>query len=79
MQYFNLQSRTLGAYGYEWTDSNGEVNHTNVGRFLILNVTRYVNATIDPTYINVGVEGNTPDGMTMDIDLPYFMYKNLQR
>ena len=56
MQYFNLQSRALGVYGYEWADSNGNVNDTDIERFLVLNVTKYTSGKIDPTYINVGLE-----------------------
>ena len=51
-----MQSRALGAYGYEWADSNGDVNDTDIERFLVLNVTKYVSGKIDPTYIDIGLE-----------------------
>jgi hypothetical protein len=59
MQYFDLQNRAVGTYGYEWIDSDHHDqsnNDTEVVRHLTLIVTKYANGRMDPTYLNVGVK-----------------------
>lgn len=57
IQYFDLSNRAVGTYGYEWADSNQYLeNNTKNMRHLTLEVTKYVNGKIDPTYLNAGVK-----------------------
>ena len=45
-QYFNLENRAVGTYGYEWADFN---NDAKVMKRLIVKVSKYANGEIDPT------------------------------
>ena len=57
MQYFDLQNRAVGTYGFEWIDSDHQSNNgTEIVRHLTLIVTKYANGRMDPTYLNVGVK-----------------------
>ena len=53
-QYFDLQNRAIGTYGYEWIDFDPDSEKT--GRHLKLSVAKYANGNIDPTFLNVGVK-----------------------
>ena len=56
-QYYDLQNRAVGRYGYEWVDSDVFLdNDMNVMRQLQLKVTKYASGSIDPTYLNIGIK-----------------------
>lgn len=54
-QYFDLQNRTVGTYGYDWIEHFGVGHSKNRQRHLNLTVTMYAGGKLEPTYLNVAV------------------------
>ena len=54
MQYFDLTKKNVGAYGYEWADSDIDAR-----RHLVLNVVKFSRGKIDPSHFSIGVEEKT--------------------
>ena len=58
VQYFDLQNRAVGTYGYEWADSSQYLDSDM--RYLNLRVTKYANGTIHPTHLKSVKRGEKP-------------------
>lgn len=54
-QYFDLQNRTVGTYGYGWIEHVDDHSENIRKKKLNLIVTKYANGKLDPTYLNVAV------------------------
>lgn len=51
-QYFDLQSRTVGMYGYDWIEHDGH----SIRKHLSLIVTKYADGELEPAYLDVAVK-----------------------
>ena len=52
-QYFDLQSRTVGMYGYDWIE---HFDGHSIRKHLNLIVTKYANGSLESTYLEVTVK-----------------------